>query len=86
MLTKLIQIGNSQGIRIGSQILEQCGFKDEIEMDILQDKSILLRPVVNKPREGWKDAFKKMSKEGDDEMLIPDGLDLDLLGEGGENW
>ncbi len=86
MHTKLIQIGNSQGIRIGSQILKQCGFKDDIEMDVLQDKSILLRPVDKKPRKGWDLAFKEMAKEGDDEMLIPDDLDLDLLGEGGGNW
>jgi antitoxin MazE len=42
MKTKLIRIGNSQGIRIPKPIIEEIGLSEEIEM-ILKDDEIILR-------------------------------------------
>ena len=67
MKTKLIQIGNSKGIRIPKPLIEQSGITDEIEL-ILRDQEIVLRSP-QKVREGWEDAFTKMAKVEDDKLL-----------------
>lgn len=42
MKTKLIRIGNSQGVRIPKPVIEEIGLSGEIEM-ILEDNQIILR-------------------------------------------
>jgi antitoxin MazE len=57
MKTKIIQIGNSQGIRISKTIIEQCGFANSVEMEIV-DGSLVLTPT-KQVREGWEKSFHK---------------------------
>ncbi len=45
MRVPIIDIGNSKGIRIPQAILKQVLFPDEIEMDVLEGKIILRRPL-----------------------------------------
>jgi antitoxin MazE len=73
METKLIQIGNSKGVRIPQKILGQCRMEDRIDLTV-SDRSIILTPLTKNHREGWAAAAQKMSKEGDDALLIPDVL------------
>lgn len=70
MRARVIKIGNSQGLRIPKPILEQTGIKDDVEIE-LENNRIIIRPV-QKAREGWDQAFKKMARNGDDEPLIDD--------------
>lgn len=72
MKTKIIQIGNSQGIRIPKTIIEQCGFASSIEMKVV-DGSLVLTPI-KQIREGWAKSFQEMAEEGDDELLIDDAI------------
>jgi len=67
MRTKIIQIGNSKGIRIPRYILEESGLKGEIEIEI-KDKKIILKSSSGL-REGWETAFQKMSENKDDILL-----------------
>ena len=67
MKTKLIRIGNSQGVRIPKPIIEEAGLSEEIEM-ILEDNQIILRSP-EQTRKGWNDAFERMAEEKDDELL-----------------
>jgi antitoxin MazE len=67
MKTKLIRIGNSQGVRIPKPLIEQSGLSDEIEM-ILRDNEIILRSA-GENRKNWEHSFEKMAKEGDDDLL-----------------
>jgi antitoxin MazE len=67
MKTKLIRIGNSQGIRIPKPIIEEIGLSEEIEM-ILRDNQIILRSS-EKTRKGWDHAFNKMAQENVDQLL-----------------
>ncbi|WP_234571775.1 AbrB/MazE/SpoVT family DNA-binding domain-containing protein [Rhodohalobacter sp. 614A] len=67
MKTKLIRIGNSQGVRIPKPIIEEAGLSEEIEM-ILEGNQIILRSP-DQTRYGWNDAFEKMAQEKDDELL-----------------
>lgn len=73
MKLKLVQIGNSWGIRIPQSILRQCKFQKEVTIAIV-DGNIVLSPT-NEPRKGWDEAFKKMAKANDDKLLDQDIID-----------
>ena len=75
MLVSLVQVGNSKGIRLPKSILDQCQIEDKLEMEVTNNE-IILKPIRNKPREKWAEKFKKMNENGDDALLINDGLDL----------
>lgn len=70
METAIIQIGNSKGLRLSKTILEKYNIKDKVEI-ILEEGQIILKPIET-PRKNWETAFEKMSKEGDDKMLMND--------------
>ncbi|MFQ5709469.1 MAG: AbrB/MazE/SpoVT family DNA-binding domain-containing protein [bacterium] len=67
MKAKIIQIGNSQGIRIPKVLLEQSGLGEEVEISVNKEQIII--SAVRKTREGWAEAFKKMAAAGDDQLL-----------------
>ena len=66
MRASIIQIGNSRGIRIPKSILEQCGFKKDVELEVAGG-ALVIKPC--KTRYGWDDAFKKMAECGDDRLI-----------------
>jgi antitoxin MazE len=70
MRLKVIQVGNSKGIRIPKTILDEYGIKDEVEVD-LKAEGISIKPL-NKPRENWKEVMRELHVSGGDELLIPD--------------
>ena len=67
MKTRIVRIGNSRGIRIPKQLLEQTGLVGEVEIKV-EGNTLLLQPTV-KPRAGWAAAFKQMAEQGDDALL-----------------
>ena len=68
--TKLIRIGNSQGIRIPRAVVEQTGLQGELEL-VVRRQQLLVRPA-SRPREGWEDQFRRMADRGDDRPLWPE--------------
>ena len=72
MNASVIQIGNSKGIRLPKSVIEKYNIAETVEL-ILQKDQIVLKPVP-KAREGWDKAFKKMRKNGDDKLLLPEVL------------
>ena len=70
MQISIVQIGNSKGIRLAKNILEQYQFGDKAELE-LKEGYLILKPV-KKIREGWDEAFKKMAAAGDDALIMPD--------------
>ena len=66
MRSQIIQIGNSQGIRIPKVLLEECKITGEVDLEIHTD-GILIRNT-QKPRSGWDEAFKTMAENEDDEI------------------
>ena len=69
---KVRKIGNSKGIVIPQKYLKIVGGdKDEIDVEV-DKKGILLKSNNDVPRKGWAKAFKRMAKNGDDKLLIPD--------------
>jgi len=75
MKTRIVRIGNSQGIRIPKPLLEQTGLAGEVELEV-QDSTIVIKPV-GLPREGWDEAFSEMAERGDDELLDPIVVDAE---------
>jgi antitoxin MazE len=67
MKTRIVQVGNSQGIRIPKPLLDQTGLKGEVDIQVRQN-SLVIRPG-SKPREGWSKAFREMAQAGDDTLL-----------------
>jgi len=67
MKTRIIAIGNSQGIRIPKVLLEQSGLGEEVELEV-HEAHIVIRPAA-RPRQGWDEAFRTMAEEADDRLL-----------------
>ncbi|MCI5073305.1 AbrB/MazE/SpoVT family DNA-binding domain-containing protein [bacterium] len=67
MTLKLIQIGNSKGIRIPKALLEQCELQDEVIVEV-KDKRMVIYAAGNK-RSGWKKEFNRMHSMQDDSLL-----------------
>ncbi len=67
MKASIIQIGNSQGLRIPKPVLEQCGFSGEVELEV-QGNKLIITPHVS-ARQNWEEAFIKMARNGDDQLL-----------------
>lgn len=65
--TRIVRIGNSQGIRIPKILLEQSGIESEVEIEV-KDGQLFIRKA-SQVREGWEQAFAAMAEQGDDGLL-----------------
>lgn len=67
--TRVVRIGNSQGIRIPKLLLEQVHLTEDEEVELeVQSEQIIIRPAYE-ARYGWEAAFKDMAERRDDELL-----------------
>jgi antitoxin MazE len=57
--TRVIQIGNSQGVRIPKTLLEQANLGEEVELEVSNGQ--LLIKAAGSPRAGWGESFSKPS-------------------------
>ena len=80
MEVSVIKIGNSKGIRLSKTLLDKYNIKDTVDL-ILEKGQIVIKPL-SRPRKGWEKAFKEMSKNGDDRLLINDVFEDENL----EEW
>lgn len=65
--TRIIKIGNSQGVRIPKILLEQSGIHTEVEIEV-QGKVLTIR-TAPRSRSGWEEAFGAMATQHDDVLL-----------------
>ena len=56
MRIKLIQIGNSTGIRLPKSVLQTCDFKEEVELAV-QNKTVILS-APQEDRTAWYELFQ----------------------------
>jgi len=68
MKAQIIQIGNSQGIRIPKVLLEDSRITGDVDLELHPD-GILIRNA-QQPRAGWDEAFKAMAEYEDDELDV----------------
>jgi antitoxin MazE len=73
MKTRIVRIGNSEGVRIPKPLLERSGLKGDVELEV-QDHQIVIRSA-SRPRSGWEQQFEAIGARGDDGPL-----DADLAG------
>ena len=64
MHTKLIKVGNSQGIRLPKAIIEQAGLEKDLDLSI-ENGAVIIRPV-HSVRKGWARAAAECRAAGDD--------------------
>jgi antitoxin MazE len=67
MRTRIVRIGNSQGIRIPKVLLEESGLSGEVDISV-HDGTLVIT-TAGAPRQGWDDAFRQMALHGDDALL-----------------
>jgi antitoxin MazE len=65
--TRIVKIGNSQGIRIPKLLLEQSGLATHVEVEVEGDH-LVIRTAPHK-RIGWDAAFAAMGENRDDSLL-----------------
>jgi antitoxin MazE len=82
MKVKVRKIGNSKGIVIPQKFLKIVQTdKEEIVIEV-DEKGILLKSNDQSPRKGWAKAFKRMAKNRDDTLLMPDVFEGEIF----EKW
>lgn len=84
MKTRIIKIGNSQGIRIPKLYLEQTGLGEEVEIEV-QNTEIVIRSAEH-PRQGWSEAFRIMAEHADDELIDESAINLSRFDEDEWQW
>ena len=67
MKTRIVKIGNSQGIRIPKVLLQRSGLGEEVDLEV-QDEQIVIRSA-QRPRRGWAESFRDMTQQGDDRLI-----------------
>jgi len=76
---KIVQIGNSKGIRLPKAIIDKYGFSDSLQIEESND-GIFLRSNKEK-KLSWEDTYKAMKNENENwddlNIAINDGLDGD---------
>jgi antitoxin MazE len=69
MKTRIVQIGNSRGVRLPKVLLEQAQLAEEVELDAEPGRIVIRRG--SRPRVGWAAAARKMHELGEDRLLDP---------------
>jgi len=67
MKTRLVQIGNSKGIRLPKTVLAEAQLDDDVELRA-EPGCIVIRSA-KRPRAGWAEAARKMHESGNDRLL-----------------
>lgn len=84
MKTRIIKIGNSQGVRIPKLLLEQSNIGEEVELEA-QDYQIVIRST-KRPRRNWEASFRAMAENGDDRLIDADLTGRSSWGKGEWEW
>jgi len=84
MKTRIIRIGNSQGIRIPKLYLQQTGLGEEVELEV-KDSEIVIRSTEH-PRQDWAEAFRAMAEHSDDKLLDQKSMNQSSWDEAEWQW
>lgn len=71
MTTSIRNIGNSKGIILPKNILDQCDIGKDVSIEV-KHNSIIITATPKPKRKGWEKAFKEMAENGDDALAMPD--------------
>ena len=65
--TRLVKIGNSQGLRIPKLVLDQLNLSSDVELE-MHDDHLIVRSSTH-PRADWAEQFRQMAECSDDQLL-----------------
>jgi antitoxin MazE len=65
--TRIVQIGNSKGIRVPKMLLEHAQLPEEVELQAEHGRLIVR--AARAARAGWAEAAMSMHTRGDDRLL-----------------
>lgn len=66
MRSRIVRIGNSQGVRLPKLLIEQAGLDEHVELRAEAGQIIIAAPRTT--RAGWADAAKRAHAAGDDHL------------------
>lgn len=67
MKTKIVRIGNSQGVRIPKPLLEEAGLEGQVQLRVVEGG--LMIQSERAPRAGWAEAAALAKERGDHTLL-----------------
>ena len=75
MKTKIVRIGNSQGIRIPKPLLEEADLGEEVELRLAPEGLVIER--VDGRRRGWSEAAAELalSQASHEDPFVPSEFD-----------
>ena len=65
--TRIVRIGNSQGVRIPKPLLVQAGLGDEVELHAETGRIVIA--AARRPRAGWAEAARGMRQRREDTLF-----------------
>ena len=78
MEAKLINIGNSKGVRLPKKLIDRYHLSENLTLEEVQD-GILIKADVPPDKLSWEQTFKEMAQENEDwsdlDGLISDGIE-----------
>ena len=69
MKTRIVQIGNSRGIRLPKVLIEEAQLEEEVELAAELGR-IVIRSA-SRPRAGWAVPAQRMRERNEDRLLDP---------------
>lgn len=69
MKTRLVQIGNSRGVRLPKALIAQAQLGEEVELEIRGGSLVI--STSTSPRHGWGEAAAVLASRGGDNLLDP---------------
>ena len=73
MEVKISNIGNSKGIIIPKTIIEQCGLKERVNLEV-KDNCLIVSSKSD-VRQGWEEAIIAAGASNNDELLMGEDLE-----------
>ena len=67
MKAKLVQIGNSRGVRLPKPMIEEAGLNDDVDIHVVEGSIVITSNV--KPRRSWADSAKRLHDQNGDVLL-----------------
>jgi antitoxin MazE len=67
MKTRLVQMGNSRGVRLPKPLIEQAGLTEEVELEVRDNTIVIIGK--KRVRAGWAEAAMALNAKDGDRLL-----------------
>lgn len=67
MKARLVQIGNSRGVRLPKPLIEEAGLSEDVELRVRE--GVILIYSARTPRAGWAEAARSLRERSESGLL-----------------